>query len=587
MKKSGRNAGPGADIDVYLKDVTKAYSDEAPAVSHADLIIHRGEFVFITGKTGSGKSTLLKLIQHELKPTQGEIWVLQYDLNRIPHHKVAKFRRSIGIVFQDFRLLRDRNVYDNVAFAQRVLQIPKESIHKNVLSILNMVGMSDKYKRKVTQLSGGEQQRVALARAVVNMPFLLLADEPTGNLDSKTAWEIMKLIERVNTEMGRTVIVVTHDQNIVRKMHKRVIVMDKGEIISDTKADGQPSEAALEVQQDGTPYIQQMPDNSGSQTGMQGQMSDSIQGYSGVPNPMDDQGDIDYENYENFGGYNGNVGNAAYQNGSYPDSGYAGENNMQAGYDSYQQGSEGYGQPQPGYGGNQQGYSQPQMGYSENQPGYGQPQPEYNPYQQVGYDPYQQGNEGYGQSQPDYSGLQSGYSQGQQGYSQPQPGYSGNQQGYGQPQPEYSPYQQDYGQYQQSYEGYGQQPVYDQPQQGYNQTEQGYNQPQQGYSQQQGYDQDSAAPRDALDDGWGSDVPVGQTSSWSADLPYDADPNWGGDVPQDEQPAQNPDNDSAGNNNAHEDNSDTTGGAGDMTSADDDLSDIEFEEIEDIPGDGQ
>ena len=221
------------EIVISLHDVSKQYTREAPAVSHADLEVREGEFVFITGETGSGKSTLLKLLIHELKASAGDINVLGYDLNRIKHRKIPTFRRNLGIVFQDFRLLKDRNVYENVAFAQRIIQVPGKKMKRNVLDILDMVGMSDKYKRKVTQLSGGEQQRVALARALVNKPFILLADEPTGNLDADTAWEIMQLIDRVNREFGTTVIVVTHDRGIVDRMHKRVIVMKQGEIIRD------------------------------------------------------------------------------------------------------------------------------------------------------------------------------------------------------------------------------------------------------------------------------------------------------------------------------------------------------------------
>ena len=225
------------DIVISLRNVSKQYTREAPAVNRADFVVREGEFVFITGETGSGKSTLLKLIMHELKASEGEINVLGYDLNRIRHSKIARFRRNLGIVFQDFRLLRDRDVYDNVAFAQRIIQVPGQQMKKNVLQILSMVGMSDKYRRKVTELSGGEQQRVALARALVNKPFILLADEPTGNLDADTAWEIMQLIERVNRDYGTTVVVVTHDRGIVARMHKRVVEMKQGEIIRDEDPD--------------------------------------------------------------------------------------------------------------------------------------------------------------------------------------------------------------------------------------------------------------------------------------------------------------------------------------------------------------
>ncbi len=228
---------PEDDIVISLRDVSKLYTHDAPAVTHADLEVREGEFIFITGETGSGKSTLMKMIIHELTPSSGSIDVLGYNLNRIKHSKIPRFRRNLGIVFQDFRLLRDRDVYENVAFAQRIIQVPSAQIKKNVLDALGMVGLADKYKRKVTQLSGGEQQRVALARALVNKPYILLADEPTGNLDADTAWEIMQLIDRVNKEFGTTVVVVTHDRNIVSKMHKRVIEMRHGEIISDTATD--------------------------------------------------------------------------------------------------------------------------------------------------------------------------------------------------------------------------------------------------------------------------------------------------------------------------------------------------------------
>lgn len=230
---------PPDDVVVSLRHVSKQFSKDAPAIIDANLEIREGEFVFITGETGSGKSTLLKMILHQIQPSQGSINVLGYDLNTIRHSKVPKFRRNIGVVFQDFRLLKDRDVYENVAFAQRVIMVPRNQMKHNVTSVLQMVGMADKYKRQVTQLSGGEQQRVALARALVNKPLLLLADEPTGNLDHDTAWEIMQLIDRANSEIGTTVIVVTHDRSIVDRMHKRVIELRRGQIISDTADEGE------------------------------------------------------------------------------------------------------------------------------------------------------------------------------------------------------------------------------------------------------------------------------------------------------------------------------------------------------------
>ena len=217
---------------IWLDNVTKAYSTGAPALNGVTLHINRGEFVFIVGDSGSGKSTLIKLLLRELKATSGTVRVMGADLSRLPHRKIPKFRRNLGIVFQDFRLLKDRNVYENVAFAQRIIETPAKEIRRNVPSILATVGLAGKYKAKPKQLSGGEQQRVALARALVNKPSILLADEPTGNLDPKNSWEIMQLLEEIN-EAGTTVVVVTHNREIVNAMQKRVITMKKGVVVSD------------------------------------------------------------------------------------------------------------------------------------------------------------------------------------------------------------------------------------------------------------------------------------------------------------------------------------------------------------------
>ena len=230
-KKSGRQIPEGEVIT--LDHVTKAYSSSgAPALNDVTLHIKKGEFVFIVGDSGSGKSTLIKLLLRELVPTSGEITVLGYNLNKIKHSKIPKFRRNLGIVFQDFRLLKDRNVYENVAFAQRIVQTSTREIKRNVPSILATVNLAGKYKSKINQLSGGEQQRVALARALINKPTILLADEPTGNLDPNNSWEIMGLMEKIN-ESGTTVIVVTHNREIVNAMKKRVVTMKKGVIIED------------------------------------------------------------------------------------------------------------------------------------------------------------------------------------------------------------------------------------------------------------------------------------------------------------------------------------------------------------------
>ena len=222
---------------ILLEDVNKTYSQGAPALNGISLKIEKGEFVFIVGNSGSGKSTLIKLLLKELEPTKGRICVNNRDLGKMKRREVPRFRREIGIVFQDFRLLKDRNVYDNIAFAQKVIEKPNRSIKKRVPQVLTQVGLSEKYKSFPRELSGGEQQRVALARALVNGPSILLADEPTGNLDPKNSWEIMKLLEEVN-KRGTTVVVVTHNREIVDAMQKRVITMNKGVIVSDEEKGG-------------------------------------------------------------------------------------------------------------------------------------------------------------------------------------------------------------------------------------------------------------------------------------------------------------------------------------------------------------
>lgn len=226
-----RTASESNEI-ITLTDVSKAYSTGAPALKDVNLRINKGEFVFIVGDSGSGKSTLIKLLLRELTITSGYINVMGYDLSKIKHRKIPKFRRNIGIVFQDFRLLKDRNVYENVAFAQRIVLTPTKQMRKNVPAILASVGLAGKYKAKPKQLSGGEQQRVALARALVNEPTLLLCDEPTGNLDPKNSWEIMNMLDEIN-KSGTTVLVVTHNKEIVNQMEKRVVTLKKGVIISD------------------------------------------------------------------------------------------------------------------------------------------------------------------------------------------------------------------------------------------------------------------------------------------------------------------------------------------------------------------
>ena len=222
---------------IELKHVTKEYSKGNPALNDVSVKIEQGEFVFIVGDSGSGKSTLIRLIMKELTPTEGTIIVNGQNLNRMRRKHVAKYRRGLGVVFQDFRLLKDRNIYENIAFALRVTETSNRVIKKKVPAALSLVGLAQKYKSYPKELSGGEQQRVAIARAIVNEPAILLADEPTGNLDPTNSWEIMSLLKEAN-ERGTTVLVVTHNQEIVNEMNERVITMKQGVIVSDERKGG-------------------------------------------------------------------------------------------------------------------------------------------------------------------------------------------------------------------------------------------------------------------------------------------------------------------------------------------------------------
>ena len=213
---------------IKLEHVSKSYTAGIPALNDVSLDIEEGEFVFIVGDSGSGKSTLIKLLLKELEPTEGTITINNKKLNKIKRRQIPKFRRNIGVVFQDFRLLKDRNIYDNVAFAQKVIGESNRSIKKNVPSMLSMVGLAAKYRSYPRQLSGGEQQRVAIARALINEPKILL--------DNHNAWEIMKLLEEINSR-GTTVVVVTHNLEIVKAMNKRVITMKKGVVVEDSEGD--------------------------------------------------------------------------------------------------------------------------------------------------------------------------------------------------------------------------------------------------------------------------------------------------------------------------------------------------------------
>ncbi|MBE5938243.1 MAG: cell division ATP-binding protein FtsE [Lachnospiraceae bacterium] len=217
---------------MVLENVSKTYSEGVDALNNVSLSIEKGEFVFVVGPSGSGKSTLIKLMLKELEPTSGKLCIAGQQLSKLKRRQVSKYRRNIGVVFQNFELLGDRNVYENVALAQRVIGVPKRKMKKNISSMLSLVGIADKAMAFPDELSGGERQRVALARALVNRPSILLADEPTGNLDPKNAWSIMGLLDEVN-KLGTTVIVVTHNPEVVDTMQKRVIAIKDGVVVLD------------------------------------------------------------------------------------------------------------------------------------------------------------------------------------------------------------------------------------------------------------------------------------------------------------------------------------------------------------------
>ena len=218
---------------ITFEKVSKVYiKGAAPALENVSLNIDRGEFVFLVGASGSGKSTMLSLISAEERPTAGKVFVLGKDLAKITSRRVPALRRQMGYVFQDFRLLEDKNVFDNVALAMQVIGKPRHTIVKEVPRVLELVGLQGKEKRGIHELSGGEMQRVVIARAMVNNPALVLADEPTGNLDRETALGIMRLLDRIN-RAGTTVVMATHDSAIVDQMRKRVIELVDGRVVRD------------------------------------------------------------------------------------------------------------------------------------------------------------------------------------------------------------------------------------------------------------------------------------------------------------------------------------------------------------------
>ena len=218
---------------ILFDHVTKTYANQdRPALDDVSLEVEKGEFVFLVGPSGSGKSTFLRLVLREERPTSGQVWVLGKELNSLSNWKIPALRRQIGTVFQDFRLLPNKSVFENVAFALEVIGKPRSHIRKVVPEVLEVVGLEDKMERRPDELSGGEQQRVAIARAFVNRPLLLIADEPTGNLDPNTSVGIMKLLDRIN-RLGTTVIMSTHDAQIVDQMRRRVIELDTGHVVRD------------------------------------------------------------------------------------------------------------------------------------------------------------------------------------------------------------------------------------------------------------------------------------------------------------------------------------------------------------------
>ena len=218
---------------IHLKDVTKIYEqNNVKALDSISLDIDEGEFVFIVGASGSGKSTLMKLLMREELATSGEIIVDGKNVVKLKQSEVPYLRRSLGVIFQDYRLLEDKTVYENVAFAMQVIEAPRRLMQRTVNTVLDIVGLGEKYKHFPDQLSGGEQQRVAIARAIVNDPKIVIADEPTGNLDPETSWDIMDIFKRINAT-GTTIVMATHDKTIVDRMKKRVVALVEGKIVRD------------------------------------------------------------------------------------------------------------------------------------------------------------------------------------------------------------------------------------------------------------------------------------------------------------------------------------------------------------------
>ena len=228
---------------IHMRNVSKIYDNGAVALDRASVDIESGEFVFIVGASGAGKSTFIKMLFREELPTSGELVVNGHDIRKMTRREVPYLRRELGVIFQDYRLLPDKTVFENVAFAMQVIEAPRRLMQRSVNSVLDVVGLRDKYKCFPHQLSGGEQQRVAIARAIVNDPAIVIADEPTGNLDPETSWDIMDIFTRIN-RAGTTIVMATHDKAIVDTMRRRVIAIEDGHIVRDEARGGYGYEVA-------------------------------------------------------------------------------------------------------------------------------------------------------------------------------------------------------------------------------------------------------------------------------------------------------------------------------------------------------
>lgn len=227
---------------ISMKKVFKKYENNALALNNINVNIYKGEFVFIVGPSGAGKSTFMRLLLHETLPTTGTVTINGYNIMTMKNQQIPYLRRSLGIVFQDYRLLPDKTVYENIAFAMQVIEAPRRLIQHRVNNVLDIVGLKDKYKCFPNQLSGGEQQRVAIARAIVNQPSIVIADEPTGNLDPETTWDIMEIFHRIN-QSSTTIVMATHNKEIVDTMQRRVLTIENGRIARDVAQGGYDDEA--------------------------------------------------------------------------------------------------------------------------------------------------------------------------------------------------------------------------------------------------------------------------------------------------------------------------------------------------------